>query len=68
MLFFEDVLAARLSPDGTLKALGEANGIVGDFKTREFGPPPTKGTSNYPSVWLVTERVAKAWKDMMLAP
>lgn len=69
MLFFEDVLAARLSPDGTLKSLGEANGLVGDFKTHDFGPPPTgKGVPNYPSVWLVTERVAKAWKDMMLAP
>ena len=68
MLFFEDVLAARLSQDGTLKALGEANGLVGDFKTHEFGPPPARGTPNYPSVWLVTERVANAWKDMMLAP
>ena len=68
MIFFEDVLAARLSQDGTLKALGEANGLVGDFKTHEFGPPAAKGTPNYPSVWLVTERVAKAWKDMMLAP
>ena len=68
MLFFEDVLAARLNPDGTLKTLGEANGLVGDVKTHEFGPPAAKGTPNYPSVWLVTERVAKAWKDMMLQP
>jgi len=68
MLFFEDVLAARLNQDGTLKALSEAAGLVGDAKTHEFGPPPAKGTPNYPSVWLVTERVAKAWKDMMLAP
>src|SRR6476660_8933286 len=68
MLFFEDVLAARLNQDGTLKALGEAAGLVGDVKTHEFGPPAARGTPNYPSVWLVTERVAKAWKDMMLAP
>jgi poly(3-hydroxybutyrate) depolymerase len=68
MLFFEDVLAARLNPDGTLKALGEGNGLVGDLKTHEFGRPPTTGTPNYPSVWLVTDRVAKAWKDMMLEP
>ena len=68
MRFFEDVLAARLSQDGTLKALVEANGLVGDVKTHEFGPPTAKGTPNYPSVWLVTERVAKAWQDMMLAP
>jgi len=68
MFFFEDVLAARLNQDGTLKALSEAAGLVGDAKTHEFGPPPAKGAPNYPSVWLVTERVAKAWKDMMLAP
>jgi len=68
MLFFEDVLAARLNPDGTLKALAEGGGLVGDVKTHEFGPPAAKGTPNYPSVWLVTERVAKAWKDMMLPP
>jgi len=68
MLFFEDVLAARLSQDGTLKSLNEANGLVGDFKTHEFGPPPGKGLPNYPSVWLITDRLAKAWKDMMLAP
>jgi poly(3-hydroxybutyrate) depolymerase len=68
MLFYEDVLTARLNPDGTLKALSEANGLVGDVKTHDFGPPGAKGTPNYPSVWLVTERVAKAWKDMMLAP
>jgi hypothetical protein len=57
-----------LNQDGTLKALSEAAGLVGDAKTHEFGPPPAKGAPNYPSVWLVTERVAKAWKDMMLAP
>ena len=68
MLFFEDALAARLNQDGTLKALEEANGVVGDVKTHEFGPPVAKATPNYPSVWLVTERVAKAWKDMMLQP
>ena len=68
MLFFEDVLAARLNSDGTLKALTEATGLIGDVKTHEFGLPPAKGTPNYPSVWLVTERVAKAWKDMMLVP
>jgi len=68
MLFFEDVLAARLNQDGTLKALAEGNGLVGDPKTGNFGPAAPKGAGNYPSVWLVTERVAKAWKDMMLSP
>lgn len=68
MFFFEDVLSARLNQDGTLKALSEGNGFVGDLKTHEFGQPPAKGTPNYPSVWLVTERVAKAWRDMMLTP
>ena len=64
MVFFEDVLAKRLGESGTLTPLTEKSGIVGDMKTREFGPYPEK-LPNYPLAWLPSERVARAWKAML---
>jgi len=50
-IFFEDVLALRMS-DKSLRALTEKSGFLGDLKP------------NYPTAWLPTERVARAWQAM----
>jgi dienelactone hydrolase len=63
MLFYEDMLAARVGPDG-LKPLTEQSGFVGDIKAKTYKPagaaPPSTTTA-----WLPTERVAKAWVAMI---
>jgi poly(3-hydroxybutyrate) depolymerase len=64
MPFFEDVMAARLDPSGTLKAMPESMGLMGDMKTKDFGPMPEKSPS-YPTSWLPTDRVARAWRAML---
>lgn len=64
-VFFEDALALRL-PQGSakLKPVVERDGFIGDLKARTFrsleGAAP-----NYPTAWLPTERVARAWQAMM---
>jgi poly(3-hydroxybutyrate) depolymerase len=65
MPFFEDVLAIRLDASGALKPMAEAGALMGDMKTKEFGPIPEKGGPNYPTSWLPTERVARAWRAML---
>jgi poly(3-hydroxybutyrate) depolymerase len=65
MPFFEDVLAARLDASGALRPMAEAGASMGDMKTKEFGPIPEKGGPNYPTSWLPTERVARAWRAML---
>jgi poly(3-hydroxybutyrate) depolymerase len=63
MPFFEDVLAARLDDSGALEPMVESTGLMGDLKTKDFGPIPDKAP-NYPTSWLPSERVARAWRAM----
>jgi len=65
MVFFEDVMALRLDERGPLKALSERSGFWGDPKTKEFQPVGEKAPA-YPVAWLPTERVALAWRAMVL--
>ena len=58
----EDVLA--VDDAGALKPVAESSGLMGDMKTKDFGPIPAKAP-NYPTSWLPTERVAKAWRAML---
>lgn len=65
MVFFDDVLAIRLAdPASGLKPMPAKPGFIGDFKTKSFQPigdtPPKD-----PTAWLPTERVARAWQDMV---
>jgi poly(3-hydroxybutyrate) depolymerase len=64
MVFFEDVLAARLASDGSLKAFDEHSGVMGDMHTREYAPMPEKLPA-YPTSWLPAERSARAWRAML---
>jgi poly(3-hydroxybutyrate) depolymerase len=64
MVFFEDVLAARLASDGTLKPLDEKHGYMGDLHSKDFTAMPDK-LPPYPTAWLPTERTARAWRAML---
>ena len=54
-LLFEEVLAGVKGPAG----------FVGDLKTHEFQPAATPGTPNTPNAWLISERLAAAWKAVV---
>ncbi|MGH7616998.1 MAG: hypothetical protein ACREPM_07205 [Gemmatimonadaceae bacterium] len=68
MAFFEDVLPLRLASDnGGLTPLNAKSGFVGDFKTKSYQPVGDVAPKD-PTAWLVTERVAKAWQEMVTSP
>jgi hypothetical protein len=67
MILFEDLLALRLaSSGGTMKPLEEKSGFLGDLKAKTFAPLGDGKVPNYPTAWLPTERVAKAWQAMVM--
>lgn len=67
MLFYEDVLPLRLPADagGALQPLPAQSGYLGDLKARTFQKMPEAGAPNYPTAWLPTERVARAWQAVV---
>ena len=71
LMFFEDVLQMRLTPSSTagvaatLKPVAEKPAFLGDFKSKTFQAFPDGSAPNYPTAWLPTERVAKAWQAMV---
>jgi poly(3-hydroxybutyrate) depolymerase len=69
MVFFEEVLKLRSrSPDGSLTKLDEKSGFLGDLTARTFAPLGDARVPNYPTAWLVSERVARAWQEMVTSP
>ena len=73
LVFFAEVL--RLRGDGAMARLGKANadgasfrerdGYIGDLKAHTFEPLGQRKVPNYPTAWLPTERVARAWQEMV---
>ena len=64
VVFFEDILAARL--DGSsLRSLDEQSGLIGDLEAKTFQPIGDAGAPNYPTAWLPTPRVARAWQSLV---
>ena len=65
LIFFEEVLALRL-PEGAsnLQRLAESSGFLGDLKAKTF-QKQTAAAPNYPTAWLPTSRVARAWQSMV---
>jgi poly(3-hydroxybutyrate) depolymerase len=53
-LLFEEVLAGVKGP-----------GFVGDLKTHDYQPAAAPGTPNTPNAWLISERLAIAWKSVV---
>ena len=66
IIFFDDVLPLRLvyaaSP---LKPIAEKSGLLGDFKAKTFQPMAESPAPNYPTAWLPTDRVARAWQALV---
>ncbi len=61
--FFDDVLPMRLdSASGALRTIDERAGWIADPHTKEIRAAGATRPPNYPTTWLPTERVAKAWK------
>lgn len=54
-LLFEEVLAGVKGPAG----------FTGDLKTHEYQPATAPGTPNTPNAWLISERIATAWKAVV---
>jgi poly(3-hydroxybutyrate) depolymerase len=64
LLFFEDVLPLRLSnPPAPLRQIPESSGFLGDLKTKTF-QKQSGAAPNYPTAWLPTARVARAWEAL----
>jgi len=64
LLFFEDVLPLRLSdPPAPLRPILESSGFLGDLKTKTV-QKQSGATPNYPTAWLPTARVARAWEAL----
>lgn len=65
LMFFEEVLPLRLSSSaGPLRSISESSGFLGDLKAKttqkQSGAAP-----NYPTAWLPTARVARAWEALV---
>ncbi|MGA7237118.1 MAG: hypothetical protein WBY44_15635 [Bryobacteraceae bacterium] len=65
LIFFEDALSLRLGENGVLKPLTEKSGFLGDPKSKSFHALSEGSAPNYPTSWLPTERVARAWAAML---
>jgi len=66
IIFFDDVLAMRLvDASSPLKPLTEKSGFIGDPKAKTVQLVGESPAPNYPTGWLPTERVAKAWQAMV---
>lgn len=64
--FYEDVMAARLpASPGPLKPMPEKPAFLGDFKTKSFAPIGEGAAPGFPTAWLPTERVARAWQAIL---
>ena len=66
-MFFEDVMAIRLSDSGELKPVPDKTGFIGDLKAFTFAPVATSPAPTVPTSWLPTERIGRAWTAVMTA-
>jgi poly(3-hydroxybutyrate) depolymerase len=73
MVFFEDMLTARLAstaPDArgitALASINDKTGFIGDVHTGAFSAAATSPAPVAPTAWLPTERTARAWRSMIL--
>ena len=65
VIFFEDVLALRLGEDGAMKPLAESSGYLGDPHEKTIRPAAEGQAPSYPTAWLPTLRVARAWQALV---
>jgi dienelactone hydrolase len=66
-IFFEEMLALRLDDQGALKSISERSGFIGDLKAKTFQPMGNANAPNYPTAWLPSQKVARAWQALVTA-
>jgi dienelactone hydrolase len=65
-VLFDEMLSARLTDSGELRALEEKSGLYGDAKTKAVQPVgDSKPPAQYPVSWLPTVRTAHAWEAVL---
>jgi dienelactone hydrolase len=65
-VLFDDVLSRRLSENGEVRALEEKTGFYADAKLRTVqSAGQTKPPATYPVSWLMSERLGRAWQDVI---
>jgi hypothetical protein len=72
LIFFEDVLTLRVQQSNaasaggpiSLKPIADKSGFVGDLKLKSYQPAAGVQASES-TVWLPTERVARAWQSLV---
>jgi len=65
IVFFDDVLSLRLGDGTALKSLTEKSGFVGDYHAKSVAPLGDSKLPAYPTSWLPTDRVARAWQAVI---
>lgn len=60
LIFFEEILPLRLP----LRPIAESSGFLGDLKAKTT-QKQTGAAPNYPTAWLPTVRVARAWEALV---
>lgn len=72
LVFYEDMLGMRLAPTDShaaepvqLRPLVEKAGFLGDLKAKTYQPMGEAAAPNYPTAWLPTERMARAWRGLV---
>lgn len=70
ILFFDEVLPLRLpasssGSSATLNAIDERAGLIGELGARTVQPMGTGPAPGYPTAWLPTPRVARAWQAVV---
>jgi dienelactone hydrolase len=65
-VLFDEMLSRRLSETGEVRALEEKSGFYADGRLRTVQPVgETKPPASYPVSWLSSERLARAWQDVI---
>jgi poly(3-hydroxybutyrate) depolymerase len=66
LVLYEDALKLRVTPGSTvLKPIDEKSGFIGEIDQKTYKALGEERTPNYPTAWMPTERVAKAWRAVV---
>ena len=65
LVFFDDIIPLRLGEQNALKPLTAKTGFIGDFKAKTFQPMGDGPAPGFPTAWLPTARVARAWQALV---
>ena len=66
-MFFDELIPMRLprtGEDAGLRPLDRATGFIADAKSLTIQPAAEAPRTTYPTSWLPTETLARAWRDL----